>query len=569
MDTVYIGGGRPGVYLSGNGGITNTEYVLRQATVRDDFTAELAAGAINGTDASPGPGERTVADTESKLSISDGRGIFSGGKASPEFNDPGIWWDSHLRAPGRAMTALVRYSLQTGISFVGWAAAADALPINAFRSQGDIGLLSIYDNAGDVYIGGAIGIFEGYDLKLIVVERAEGMLYFAWGYDIVLPSLVWVSVRGSTETMYPSITNYRAALEIDNVHVARADGLYPNLATVYGMATAHSAAPVSGATLTAKADTTIEFTWTPVAAETLSLYFRRTDDNNTWRLDCDQAANTIKIYTRAAGVDTELSAGATFTWTAATPRRIIIRATSDKISVWVDTTIKFNLVNAHQVTATGVKVSGFTTGAHLTAWAFGNEGQYVDLENLFQFTVGGTFLGLGDSKTFATGYRPVLAKALDTATGQTWIERPAIALGSTTASYWATNLSASLATAIGTPTHILCNLGVNDVAASVTEAAFKADYQTIIDLLHAKWPSAKIYLARPWRATIYQSELAAMRTWIADLVTANPGICFLGTDEIAFLEGGDDGATYTEDGIHPNAAGYALTAAAWQTAMGY
>ena len=43
----------------------------------------------------------------------------------------------------------------------------------------------------------------------------------------------------------------------------------------------------------------------------------------------------------------------------------------------------------------------------------------------------------------------------------------------------------------------------------------------------------------------------------------------LGPDERAFLENGDDGVTYTTEGVHPNAAGYALTAAQWQAVMGY
>jgi lysophospholipase L1-like esterase len=100
-----------------------------------------------------------------------------------------------------------------------------------------------------------------------------------------------------------------------------------------------------------------------------------------------------------------------------------------------------------------------------------------------------------------------------------------------------------------------------------SEAAFKADTQTSINNFHSKWPSAKIYFMQIWERN-YASQCNTLDGWYADVVTANPGVCYLGPDERLFLENGDNGATYTADGTHPNSAGYLLTAQQWKTTLG-
>ena len=57
---------------SGVGHSGATDYI-----VRDEFVTALAAGAVDGTDCEPGPGDRTVVDTEDKLSPTLIKGIFN------------------------------------------------------------------------------------------------------------------------------------------------------------------------------------------------------------------------------------------------------------------------------------------------------------------------------------------------------------------------------------------------------------------------------------------------------------------------------------------------------------
>ena len=117
------------------------------------------------------------------------------------------------------------------------------------------------------------------------------------------------------------------------------------------------------------------------------------------------------------------------------------------------------------------------------------------------------------------------------------------------------------------PVAILMSYGVNDIdAIGIGQAEFESNYGYALDQFHAKWPDSKIYLMRVWWSTTPEST-AIMNDlndiWIPNIISTRSAFCFLGPDERVFLENGDDGATYTTDGTHPNAAGYDITAAQW------
>lgn len=144
-----------------------------------------------------------------------------------------------------------------------------------------------------------------------------------------------------------------------------------------------------------------------------------------------------------------------------------------------------------------------------------------------------------------------------------------LSVGGATVATMAGRIVADLAAADpAAPDYILLNLGANDVSALPAEATWKADLATVIDGMNAKWPATKVYLMRPWRRG-EATDCDTLAGWIADVVAARSAWAFMGPDERVFLENGDDGVTYTSDGIHPNAAGYALTAAQWKATLGY
>ncbi len=114
---------------------------------------------------------------------------------------------------------------------------------------------------------------------------------------------------------------------------------------------------------------------------------------------------------------------------------------------------------------------------------------------------------------------------------------------------------------------VLLNWGVNYDDATADEATWKANYLAIIDKVHAKAPLAAVYLMRPWKVG-YDARAAVLHGWIDDIVAAR-AFTYVGPDEAVWLEGGDDGATNTADGIHYSAAGQTACAAQWATVLGY
>lgn len=129
-------------------------------------------------------------------------------------------------------------------------------------------------------------------------------------------------------------------------------------------------------------------------------------------------------------------------------------------------------------------------------------------------------------------------------------------------------IDAYLASSTASPAYILLNIGANDVAALPAEGTWKTNAYYVLDAMHAKWPAAQVYMMRPWRRT-EDVDCDTLATWISDVVTARSTFAHLGPDERDFLENGDNGVTYTTDGIHPTAAGYLLTAQQWAAVLGY
>lgn len=88
-----------------------------------------------------------------------------------------------------------------------------------------------------------------------------------------------------------------------------------------------------------------------------------------------------------------------------------------------------------------------------------------------------------------------------------------------------------------------------------TEANFKSNYQYVIDALQAKFPGCIIFLTYPAAGTV-PTRHAIIEPWIDTLIAGETNV-YAGDDESVWLEGGDDFATNTYDGVHYSAAGHA------------
>lgn len=135
--------------------------------------------------------------------------------------------------------------------------------------------------------------------------------------------------------------------------------------------------PVAGTVYSTVANGFICIEWRPSAAEILIIRFRRTDDDNCYRLECDQTNSTIKLFRRQAGVDTELNTGKTQTWLVTNQFRIAIRTDGTRIQTftYLSTGSAITPVQKHTATGetfnqteTGLTISGFVTTANLEVW---------------------------------------------------------------------------------------------------------------------------------------------------------------------------------------------------------
>lgn len=159
-------------------------------------------------------------------------------------------------------------------------------------------------------------------------------------------------------------------------------------------------------------------------------------------------------------------------------------------------------------------------------------------------------------------------------TGNTalWQDPARLAAGGWTLQDVKDNIDATLAAArtVPAPDYVLINIGVNDVTGGTPDATtWKGNLAYVLDALKTKWASVQVGIEKVWRQGAgYQAALDTLDdTYVPDVLASRPW-AFQGPDERIFLKNGDDGATYTTDGVHPNAAGYQLEAQEWATLLG-
>ncbi len=166
-----------------------------------------------------------------------------------------------------------------------------------------------------------------------------------------------------------------------------------------------------------------------------------------------------------------------------------------------------------------------------------------------RFTIPLWLLCMGDSKTEAAGN--IWPAAIAARLKASWVNT---GVGGRTVQTTVDNLTTALPASRLDDPFLLINLGVNDALALPSQSAWVANYLTIIDAAIARWPGVHIYIMRVWgepRAV----NCAVINGWIDGLITARPANVFYGPDETIWLQGNDDGATMTYDGIHYRDAG--------------
>lgn len=162
--------------------------------LNDTFATDLAAGAVNGTLAEPGPGVRDVVDSGNTASITGGR--FSVGSSAASF-DPQIIYSGMTRLLGRMVMVEITTANTGNHVSVGWGQGGGS------GTNFDHGLRIIQTSiirvnlsAGTAVDVGAFATATSYIIA--VIQRSAGAFYFIKGGAYTSWTLLYVESTGTT-----------------------------------------------------------------------------------------------------------------------------------------------------------------------------------------------------------------------------------------------------------------------------------------------------------------------------------------------------------------------------------
>lgn len=188
------------------GNVGGVKYLLR-----DEFTDTRAAGAVNGTPATPGPGTRVVVDTGSKLSIGSGVASFT---PAASMGDPGLWYAALSRVAGLVLK--LEWTLATRQQAdVGWDSGQSGGLVQSFSCPDGTGQLNARDN-GLTAIG-TLAAATSYELACVL--RASGAHYLIKGGAYTQWSLLWPGNRLAADPLYPALVNRYATYTSSYIRV--------------------------------------------------------------------------------------------------------------------------------------------------------------------------------------------------------------------------------------------------------------------------------------------------------------------------------------------------------------
>lgn len=319
--------------------------------IKDEFTDTVAAGSVNGTAATPGPGTRTVTDTENKLSVGSGVAAFAGGKASPAYGNPGIWYGAQARAAGVAL--LIRATITSNLNLeFGWDSdtATEALQgvlwSSGFR----------FFNAGTINVTGTNDVVLGDTIVVALILRTSGTI--AAIYKSGQWQIKWVEALTSGASLYPALSNYNSTPSVDYLRVIQLPAPFNG---DDGVATDVLSGSVSaGTTFTHEADCLIEATITTVpSADNIDIVFRQQDASNYWICRIATGGD-ISLQEVVAGSPTQRGVAA---GVVSNGHRVVVIAEGTTVRIFSNNTSRITYSSASSsATATAGEVNTLGTG---------------------------------------------------------------------------------------------------------------------------------------------------------------------------------------------------------------
>lgn len=374
----------------------------------DDFTTARAAGAVNGTQAEPVGGVRTVVDTNSKISIAGGKITIATGTAS---GSDGVWWPIQTRRLGTGFLGSVTPTTGANGTYFGWDNAVNAGVYDAigFRPSN---ALTIGSAGGSLLTVGAWTSTATYDAAIVM--RAAGSFYFIKGNEYTNWTMLYSSNTG-TMNLYPTLRPVSAAgaitldnaraskqayiptpLQSDGMSATTTDGLgnpenngpagnsYSGVGTPQVSAGVRSFSALSGGGLGVSVlacttpDVNIELNVIRTSGSA-GIIARRVDANNY--IQCLHNGTNVIVSQVVAGVSTTLSTTAV-TYSAGATMKLNLKGIAYR-AFYNNTAAGSGTVPASTNGNHGIITNNLSGSFdNLVIWASGAEGQYEDMNLL-------------------------------------------------------------------------------------------------------------------------------------------------------------------------------------------
>jgi len=191
--------------------------------LRDEFMDTRAAGSVDGTPATPGPGDRVVADTGSNISVGSGVLNFAGGTS--------VWgetvhaWDAAIERPtGYVRGRRIEFDVVADNDAAMWVGlATDTAPGDPSAADCEHALLFNSDGNIDVIAGGttvkadAMAYTNGTTYRVRLVLYEDGCFYAVSDDGSASFTALYEDVAENTATLYAAISNYNAVFTADRV----------------------------------------------------------------------------------------------------------------------------------------------------------------------------------------------------------------------------------------------------------------------------------------------------------------------------------------------------------------
>jgi len=196
--TVDIAGG-VAVDAIGNSNTAAAQFAITYIgfELRDDFTDTLAAGFVNGTAATPGPGARTVVDTNSKISVGSGVLNFATGEASHDR----VRYEIQARVAGKTLLGIMNMADTTSNPSMGWDTDTSGAILDRFLTGGS-NLFYVYANSATAIAMGSYSTSTNYSIAAVM--RATGMFWFIKGGAFTNWTFLYCTKVG-TAGAYPTV----------------------------------------------------------------------------------------------------------------------------------------------------------------------------------------------------------------------------------------------------------------------------------------------------------------------------------------------------------------------------